>query len=60
MTKMQRTGRSPLLVVDRGQLVGILSLRDLLEYLTPKLQFEGRRRREAAVQPQEGYGHLRG
>ena len=28
MTKMQRTGRSPLLVMDRSQLVGILSLRD--------------------------------
>ena len=60
MTKMQRTGRSPLLVVDRGQLVGILSLRDLLEYLMLKLQFEGRHRRETAVQPQESYGHLRG
>jgi hypothetical protein len=42
--------------VDRGQLVGILSLRDLLEYLTLKLQFEGRNRREAAAQQQEGYG----
>ena len=31
MRKMQRTGRSPLLVVNRGQLVGMLSLRDLLE-----------------------------
>jgi Zn-dependent protease len=60
MTKMQRTGRSPLLVVDRGQLVGILSLRDLLEYLMLKLQCEGRPRREAAVQRQEGYGQLRG
>jgi CBS domain-containing protein len=56
MAKMQRTGRSPLLVVDRGQLVGILSLRDLLEYLTLKLQFEGKHGRETAVQPQEGYG----
>ena len=55
MTKMQRTGRSPLLVVDRGQLVGILSLRDLLEFLTLKLQFEGSRG-QRAVQPQEGYG----
>jgi len=55
MTKMQRTGRSPLLAVDRGQLVGILSLRDLLEFLTLKLQFEGRRG-QRAVQPQEGYG----
>jgi CBS domain-containing protein len=56
MTKMQRTGRSPLLVVDRGQLVGILSLRDLLEYLTLKLQFDGKHKRETAGQPQEGYG----
>jgi len=55
MPKMQRTGRSPLLVVDRGQLVGILSLRDPLEFLTLKLQFEGRRG-QRAVQPQEGYG----
>lgn len=55
MTKMQRTGRSPLLVVDRGQLVGMLSLRDLLEYLTLKLQFEGGRGQEAA-QAQQGYG----
>jgi CBS domain containing-hemolysin-like protein len=57
MAKMQRTGRSPLLVVDRGQLIGVLSLRDLLDYLTLKLQFEGRHRRETAVQPQESYGH---
>jgi CBS domain-containing protein len=55
MTKMQRTGRSPLLVVNRGQLVGILSLHDLLEFLTLKLQFEGSRG-QRAVQPQEGYG----
>ena len=40
----------PLLVVDRGQLVGILSLRDLLEYLTLKLQFEESRGKEAAQQ----------
>jgi CBS domain-containing protein len=56
MTKMRRTGRSPLLVVDRGQLLGMLSLRDLLEYLTLKLQFEGSRG-QAAVQPQQGYGN---
>ena len=55
MTKMQRTGRSPLLVVDRGQLVGMLSLRDLFGYLTLKLQFEGGRGQEAP-QAQQGYG----
>ena len=47
---MQRTGRSPLLVVDRGQLVGMLSLRDLLEYLTLKLQLQTSRGRGATEQ----------
>jgi Zn-dependent protease/CBS domain-containing protein len=50
MTTMQRTGRSPLLVVDRGQLVGVLSLRDLLEFLTFRLQFEGSRGKGATQQ----------
>jgi CBS domain-containing protein len=53
MTKMQRTARTPLLVVSRGQLLGILSLRDLLELLTHRLEIEGGRR-QAAVRPQEG------
>jgi CBS domain-containing protein len=53
MTKMQRTARSPLLVVSRGQLVGMLSLRDLLEFLTLRLEIEGDRR-QAAVRHQEG------
>jgi CBS domain-containing protein len=52
MTKMQRNGRSPLLVVSRGQLLGILSLRDLLELLTLRLEIEGGR--QAAARPQEG------
>ena len=50
MTKMQRTGRSPLLVVDHGELVGILSLRDLLELLTLKLQLQTSGGRGAADQ----------
>ena len=41
MSKMQRTGRSRLLVVRDGQLVGILSLRDLLDFLALKLKLEG-------------------
>ena len=53
MTKMQRTGRSPLLVVSRGQLVGLLSLRDLLELFALKLEL-GEGRRQVAVQPQAG------
>jgi Zn-dependent protease len=52
MTKMQRTARSPLLVVSRRQLLlGILSLRDLLELLTLRLEIEGgRRQRDARLQ----------
>jgi CBS domain-containing protein len=53
MTKMQRTGRSPLLVVSRGQLVGLLSLRDLLELFALKLEL-GEGRRQVAVQPPAG------
>jgi Zn-dependent protease len=41
MSKMQRTGRSRLLVVRDGQLVGILSLRDLLDFLALKLELQG-------------------
>jgi Zn-dependent protease len=44
MSKMQRTGRSRLLVVRDGELVGILSLRDLLDFLALKLELEGSRR----------------
>jgi CBS domain-containing protein len=53
MTKMQRTGRSPFLVVSRGQLVGLLSPRDLLELFALKLEL-GEGRRQVAVQPQAG------
>lgn len=41
MSKMQRGGRSQLLVVRNGQLVGILSLRDLLDFFALKLELEG-------------------
>ncbi|HVJ55857.1 MAG TPA: site-2 protease family protein [Aliidongia sp.] len=37
---MKRSGRSRLWVVDRGRLVGILSLRDMLEFLSVKLELE--------------------
>ena len=48
MSKMQRTGRSRLLVVRNGQLVGILSLRDLLDLLALKLELHGGSRQAAA------------
>jgi Zn-dependent protease/CBS domain-containing protein len=39
--KMQRTGLSRLLVVEGDQLVGIVSLKDLLRFLHLKLELEG-------------------
>lgn len=40
LSKMNRTDRSRLLVVDQGRLVGILSLRDLLRFLSLKIELE--------------------
>jgi len=40
LARMQRTGQSRLLVVDDGTLVGILSLKDLLDYLDLKIELE--------------------
>jgi CBS domain-containing protein len=37
---MRQTGRSRLLVVDDGRLAGILSARDLLDFLALKLELE--------------------
>ncbi len=42
LTKMQRTGRSRLLIARGGQLIGILSLRDLLHFLTLRLELDDR------------------
>ena len=40
LRKMQQSGGGPLLVTDRGRLVGILSLRDLMGFLALKLELE--------------------
>jgi Zn-dependent protease/predicted transcriptional regulator len=40
LSKMSRTGNSRLLVVDQGRLVGILSLKDLLRFLSLKIELE--------------------
>jgi CBS domain-containing protein len=40
LAKMQRAGSSRLLVTEGEQLVGILSLKDLLRFLDLKLQLE--------------------
>ena len=40
LTKMRRSGASRLLVVDGDRLVGILTLRDLLDFLALKVDLE--------------------
>jgi Zn-dependent protease len=40
LARMRQTGRSRLLVVEGGHLVGILSVRDLLDFLSLKLELE--------------------
>jgi predicted transcriptional regulator len=40
LDKMNRGGSSRLIVVDRGRLVGILALRDLLKFLAIKMDLE--------------------
>jgi Zn-dependent protease len=37
---MGRTGKSRLLVVENGSLVGILSIRDIMEYVSARMEFE--------------------
>jgi Zn-dependent protease/predicted transcriptional regulator len=41
LSKMSNSGLSRLLVVDKGELVAILSLKDLLDFLSLKLDLEG-------------------
>jgi Zn-dependent protease/CBS domain-containing protein len=48
LSKMQRTGQSRLLVAEGDRLVGIVSLKDLLKFLSLKLQLEG---------PENGWHH---
>jgi CBS domain-containing protein len=44
LARMQRTGSSRLLVIEGDQLVGIVSLKDLLHFLDLKIELEGLRR----------------
>jgi Zn-dependent protease len=41
LAQMRRSGRSRLWVVEQGRLVGVLSLRDMLELLAAKIELEG-------------------
>lgn len=42
LSLMNRTARSRLMVAERGKLVGVLALKDLLNFLSVKLDLEGR------------------
>jgi CBS domain-containing protein len=37
---MNRTGASRLLVVDNGHLVGVLTLKDLVKFMSTKVELE--------------------
>lgn len=41
LSAMNRTGESRLMVVDEGRLLGIVSLKDLLKFLSLKVELEG-------------------
>ena len=41
MATMERSGQSRLMVVDGGQLVGVVTLKDLMQFLALKLELEG-------------------
>jgi Zn-dependent protease/predicted transcriptional regulator len=45
LSRMSRTGLSRLMVVDKGHLVGIITLKDLLRFLALKVELEGPDRR---------------
>lgn len=41
LSTLQRTGSSRLMVMDRGKLLGVVSLKDMLQFLALKLDLEG-------------------
>ena len=41
LNRMRKSGNSRLMVIEEGRLVGILALKDLLEFLALKLELEG-------------------
>jgi CBS domain-containing protein len=43
LSRMNRTKNSRLMVIDEGQLVGVITLKDMLEFLSLKMNLEGRR-----------------
>lgn len=50
LSQMQRTGLSRLLVTENGQLIGIITLKDMLNFLNLKLELEGSEQRSAQGQ----------
>lgn len=52
LSKMNRSGNSRLLVVDQGRLIGILSLKDLLRFLSLKIELENGETAQASKRPE--------
>ena len=41
LSEMNRRGQSRLMVVDRGKLLGVLTLKDVMRFISLKLELEG-------------------
>ncbi|HET8725940.1 MAG TPA: site-2 protease family protein [Alphaproteobacteria bacterium] len=59
LARMRETGHTRLLVVDGGRLLGILCLRDMLEFLSLTLEFEAGPRRGGISTRRTGPGAMR-
>jgi len=59
LSRMQRTGRGRFFVVEDGALRGVLTLRDLLEVLSTRLELDAPVDRSGASWPEAGYPHWR-
>lgn len=54
LTRMQRSGLTRLFVVEEGRLRGVVTLRDLLELLSTKIELDGGRQSRGGARPDAG------
>lgn len=53
LAQMSRSGQSRLMVVDDGRLTGVIALKDLLRFLSLKIELEGNGEELAGMQPEQ-------
>jgi CBS domain-containing protein len=58
LAQMQRTGQGRLFVVRNGDLIGVVTLRDLLEVMSARLELEAGRGAADVIQRGVGGEHL--